>query len=269
MITLRRFLGLGILAAFFVLAPSVDLGAGSARDVLWQVVRSCVANYSLTGLAFPCLSVDLRGGEANGWVVLRPPLGEPDTVLAPTVRIVGAEDPRLQAPDAANYFADAWRAHKFVEGGGVSLAAGETAVAVNSKFARTQDQLHLHIGCLAPPVRISLEQLAPKLSTGVWTRADRLMPVGRETWVLRTGSVDLTTLQPFRKVSEIAPDEQKMERMLIALTTTPVEGRIEFIVIATRIVPELGPRAEDVVTPRCAVRPRQEGHATEHVTGGG
>ena len=44
------------------------------RMALWQVVRACVADYKLTGAPFPCLEVDLSGGEARGNVVLRPPL---------------------------------------------------------------------------------------------------------------------------------------------------------------------------------------------------
>ena len=33
------------------------------RMALWQVVRACVADYKLTGAPFPCLEVNLAGGE--------------------------------------------------------------------------------------------------------------------------------------------------------------------------------------------------------------
>ncbi|MBV8797428.1 MAG: hypothetical protein JO136_21025, partial [Hyphomicrobiales bacterium] len=46
------------------------------RTVLWQVVRACVADYKLTGTPFPCLEVNLSGGEDLGTVVLRPPFLE-------------------------------------------------------------------------------------------------------------------------------------------------------------------------------------------------
>jgi hypothetical protein len=101
-------------------------------------------------------------------------------------------------------------------------------------------------------VRLHLQQVAPRLSTGDWTLADRILPGGRETWVLRTGSVEAAGVEPFRRVSEIAPDGQQMARLLIVLTTAPVEGHDEFLVIATRTIPNLGPSAEDVVRPRCA-----------------
>ena len=67
----------------------LTLGAGFAayamdlhRMALWQVVRACVADSKLTGQPFPCLEVNLSGGDERGTVVLRPPLLA-DTVLAP------------------------------------------------------------------------------------------------------------------------------------------------------------------------------------------
>src|SRR5579871_1941315 len=82
------------------------------RMALWQVVRACVADYKLTGAPFPCLDVNLSGGEELGSVILRPPLSD-DTILAPTRRITGIEDPFLQSPQAPNYFDAAWRARAF------------------------------------------------------------------------------------------------------------------------------------------------------------
>ena len=37
-----------------------------------------------------------------------------DTILAPTRRITGVEDPFLQSPEAPNYFDAAWRARTFL-----------------------------------------------------------------------------------------------------------------------------------------------------------
>src|SRR5258708_9673368 len=83
------------------------------RMALWQVVRACVADFKLTGAPFPCLEVNLAGGEARGAVVVRPPLLN-DMVLSPTRRIKGIEDPFLQSPEAPNYFDAAWRARTYL-----------------------------------------------------------------------------------------------------------------------------------------------------------
>ncbi len=107
-----------ILAIVAVVTVSAAFGAYAMelhRMALWQVVRACVADTKLTGKPFPCLKVDLSGGEAQGSVVLRPPLSD-DTILAPTRRITGVEDPFLQSPEAPNYFDAAWRARAFLKG---------------------------------------------------------------------------------------------------------------------------------------------------------
>jgi hypothetical protein len=60
---------------------------GGVRN-LWQVVHACVADFNLTRTPFPCLNVDLSGGEQGGNVVLRPPLSD-DTILAlPTLSMI-------------------------------------------------------------------------------------------------------------------------------------------------------------------------------------
>ena len=104
----------GLAAAF---CATVAAGAAD-RDALWGVVRACVSTHELTGGAFPCLFVDVSEGEERGFVVLRPPFGPPDTILAPTRKIDGVEDPWLMSPEAPNYFEAAWDALPFSTAGG-------------------------------------------------------------------------------------------------------------------------------------------------------
>src|SRR5271154_7526359 len=99
--------GVAAVTAFATTAIGLD------RLALWQVVRACVADFKLTGTPFPCLEVDLSGGDERGAVVLRSPVSD-DTILAPTRRITGIEDPFLQSPGAPNYFDAAWRARTFL-----------------------------------------------------------------------------------------------------------------------------------------------------------
>src|SRR5271167_4827533 len=121
---------LTVSAAFATFAVGLD------RMALWQVVRACVADFKLTGTPFPCLEVDLSGGEEGGSVVLHAPLLG-DTVLVPTRRIVGVEDPFLQSPGAPNYFDAAWRARTFLKDAD-SHAPERDAIAlfVNSAIVR-------------------------------------------------------------------------------------------------------------------------------------
>ena len=162
--------GLTAVTAFATFAIGLD------RLALWQVVRACVADFKLTGAPFPCLKVDLSGGEARGDVVLRSLLAH-DMILAPTRKIAGIEDPFLQSTDAPNYFDAAWRARSFLEGADGRAPEREAiALVVNSAVVRIQDQLHIHVGCLVPSARRALAAAAPEVPIGEWARIGAVIP---------------------------------------------------------------------------------------------
>ena len=145
--------------------------AEGERGALWQVVRTCVAVHALTGAAFPCLEVNISDGDERGYVILRSPLGKPDIILSPTRKIVGVEDPSLSTLDAPNYFEDAWNARGFLyDAHRKPLARDDVAVGVNSRYSRSQDQLHIHIGCVSREARQTIRTIAPELSENKWVR---------------------------------------------------------------------------------------------------
>jgi CDP-diacylglycerol pyrophosphatase len=190
-----------MLAALSVLTFALAAAAGATaldRGVLWRVVQICVANYKLTGGAFPCLEVDLSGGEDRGFVMLRPPIGKPDAILSPTKRIVGVEDPSLQDPDAPNYFEDAWnaRAH-LLNGGQRPLAHDEVGLGINSASLRSQDQLHIHIGCISRDVKQRIQEIVPALYDTKWVRIGKAIQ-GGEFWGRQVAQNTLDGVNPFR-----------------------------------------------------------------------
>jgi CDP-diacylglycerol pyrophosphatase len=155
------------------------------------------------GTPFPCLEVDLSGGEARGNVVLRPPLLE-DTVLAPTRRIKGIGDPFLQSPGVPNYFDAAWRARTFLKGAdGRAPERDAIALVVNSAAVRGQDQLHIHVGCLLPYARRTLAAAAPKIPMGEWAQIGPVVP-HTMFWAYRIPEADLANVNPFGLAAEAA-----------------------------------------------------------------
>ena len=196
--------GLTVLTAFAAFAIGLD------RMALWQVVRACVADFKLTGTPFPCLEVDLSGGEERGNVVLRPPLSD-DLILAPTRKIIGIEDPFLQSPGAPNYFDAAWRARTFLKGAdGQAPERDEIALVVNSAVVRSQDQLHIHVGCLLPTARFGLAAAAAKVPIGEWARIGAVVP-HTMFWGLRIRGTDLSKVEPFR----LAAKRRDLQRTLV------------------------------------------------------
>ena len=232
-----------LVAAALVGSAALAYGANLAgRAALWQVVRACMLDKTTTGSPLPCLEVNLD----DGFAVLRPPIGQPDTILTPTRRIVGIEDPALQAPDAANYFALAWSARRLLPGR-EAPADDRVALAVNSVLARSQDQLHIHIGCLTPSFaeRLRAHGLGPK--AGVWFRGPDL---GKklELWTFRSGSTDANGLEPFRLARELVGDDRSMSRTTLAV----VSAGGEFVVVALRSRPGgWYAAAEDLLDLRC------------------
>jgi CDP-diacylglycerol pyrophosphatase len=197
-----------ILAVVAVLTVSAAFAAYAMelhRTALWQVVRACVATYTLTGSPFPCLEVDLAGGEATGSVVVRPPFSE-DTIVSPTRRITGVEDPFLQSPEAPNYFDAAWRARRFLDTDGQAPGRDAIALFVNSARVRTQDQLHIHVGCLNSYARRTLAAAAPAIPLGEWARIGPVVP-HTMFWGYRLADSDLANVNPFRLAAKELGDK--------------------------------------------------------------
>jgi CDP-diacylglycerol pyrophosphatase len=228
------------------------------RGALWQVVRTCVANHALTGAAFPCLEVEVPDGEERGYVILRPPIGKPDTILSPTKKIVGVEDPSLRTLAAPNYFEDAWNSRAFLaDPAQKPLAQDDVALAVNSRLSRTQDQLHIHIGCISRQARETLQAIAPQLPENKWAPIKERIQ-GFAFWGRRVAKETLAGVNPFRLAAEGLPDEtrSRAQSTIVVAGTRLADGRNEFVLLVWRPDPFGLSRpfaAEDFLDPSCSL----------------
>lgn len=121
-------------------------GAPKARrNALWRVVNyGCVRNQRAFGRPAPCDKVDLDAGYA-----VVPSVEHADELLlVPTLRISGIEDNLVLDSRTPNYWADAWAERSKLMARARRVTDDWVALAVNSAYARTQDQLHIHIDCL-------------------------------------------------------------------------------------------------------------------------
>jgi CDP-diacylglycerol pyrophosphatase len=205
------------------------------RGVLWKVVRVCATNSQIAGRPYPCLAAHLH----EGYVVLRPPVGRPDTILSPMRQVSGVEDPQLLQPGTPNYFAAAWRERAQASGRATGQLDddADVALAVNATRGRSQDHLHIHIGCLAPGFRRALDGVVSGLAPRVWTEREGVVAT-QPLWLYRTGIDDAEAVNPFLALGE----DPAMTANLRALTTlalvrASIGGRYEFVVIASRPSP--------------------------------
>jgi CDP-diacylglycerol pyrophosphatase len=222
--------------AFIAIAAGVVgvWGFSLNRQALWPVVRACVANYRLSGSPAPCLEVNLTHGEDTGFVVLRPPIGQPDTILSPTRPITGIESPLLLSPEAPNYFADAWSARDFVVGSdGQPVDPTRIGLVVNPTMVRTQDQLHIHIACLNPWAEAALRSFAARAPVGQWSELGALVPHS-VFWGLPTGTTDLAQVDVFRVALEaMSAMTNDPGSVTLAVAMTSTGGREQFVILAT------------------------------------
>lgn len=155
------FRGLSIVAALIVgVAPLTASHADADPNALWTVVHDqCVPDERTNGDPAPCSLVDLNAGERHGYAVLKDRAGPTQFLVIPTDRITGIESPTLLEPDAADFFAAAWRATSFVDArAGVDIPRDWLSLAINSALGRTQDQLHVHVDCIRADIRETLNR---------------------------------------------------------------------------------------------------------------
>jgi hypothetical protein len=175
--------GVIALTAFATWAFALD------RQALWSVVNACVADHKLTRAPFPCLKVFLGGGKERGYVVLYAPF-ERDTILAPTRKILGVEDPYLQSSAAPQLFRGRM--------GGVAQLerrarknAGSRVRARSQLRPRAEPGPASHSHGLSRSFRQKrARRRAPRLAIGEWSPIGPLVP-HQPFWAFRTGTADL------------------------------------------------------------------------------
>ncbi|HXP74823.1 MAG TPA: CDP-diacylglycerol diphosphatase [Stellaceae bacterium] len=155
-------LRLALLLSILALAVDAPAGANAAEpmSVLWPIVQYCMAPQHDAGDP-ACFLTD----RARGYALLKDIRGPTQVLLVATDRRWGMEDPRIEAPDAPNYFAAAWAARRCVSRlAGREIPDGEISLAINSMRGRSDGQLHIHIDRVRPEVEAKLAPGASELT---------------------------------------------------------------------------------------------------------
>jgi CDP-diacylglycerol pyrophosphatase len=236
------------LAVLFVLPAHAD------RMALWKIVHDkCVVHFEAGEGPAPCDSVDLTGGEDGGVALLKDLNGVAQMLAISTRRVTGIEDPALLEPAAPRYFAAAWAGRAQVEAHlHRPLPREAVAIAINSEFARSQDQLHLHVDCVDKDVAAALASKSGALDAQFRPMAVELK--GRRYWARRLDSTDLSGVSPFRLLAD-GIDGAKGEMGLWSLAAIPASfsGSPGFILLADRSESGRGGHAEDLQDHDCLI----------------
>ena len=243
----RSFIALT--TAFGLLASVTAAGVAADRSVLWQVISNlCVRGEQDAGARFPCLYVDPK----RGFALLK--TGRSHFLLIPTVRIEGIESPELLTPGAPNFWEYAWEARdRLDDATGVHLSIDEVGLAVNSAQARTQDQLHIHIGCIRPDVRAALEAHEADFGEN-WSRLPFAL-VGHEYWAMRIVGDVLEPANPFELLAGGIPAARHdmAGETLVVTGARFRDGRNGFYVLADQSRGKYAATGERLLDYQCTV----------------
>ena len=204
---------------------------------MWNIVHgTCVPGQEQHGDPKPCAAVNLKDGVDKGYAVLKDRNGATQYLLIPTRRLIGIESPELLSPDAPNYFADAWDARRYVEKTlGHALPVDEVGLAINSRMARSQNQLHIHLDCILPNVRQTLA--AQRAFIGAtWSALHE--PVGGHPYLaMRVSAPTLAGHNPFKLLTQGIPgaSADMAQRTLVVVGMLFDDNEPGFVILAGRI----------------------------------
>ncbi len=221
-----------------LLAPPLQVGQANAamldRMLLWRVVHLMCVPGAQHGNPAPCQLVDLGNGVDSGIAVLAVPFKKSEILVVPTRRVAGIESPELQS-DAANYWNEAWHQRTAFESRlGRPVSRDWIGMAVNSAVGRDQDQLHIHVDCVAPDVREALRSGENGRGSG-WMRM-RLGSTGHTYLVHRVAGEDLSEADLFKMVHDGLPSMGRdMGKVtIVVIGSESRAGKPGFYVLAHR-----------------------------------
>lgn len=207
--------------------PSAQTGAAC------QVAPRPNALYSLAG----CCSRDLksnRGCEVydaqDAYIILKDnaPTKPESYMIIPTAKVTGIDDKQVFDPPVVNFFQYGWTRAATYPG----KPAVNTALAINSVHARTENQLHIHMSCVRPDVDKVLQDNDSKIrSYPAKFRKLKLPPNGNTYQTLRVASLGGNN-SPFLVIQKIRGVKGHMGQQSIALVGTERSG--EYYLLATR-----------------------------------
>jgi CDP-diacylglycerol pyrophosphatase len=123
--------------------PSATCVVAAPPNSLWSLAQCCARNLqSDPGCRYY--------SEAHDFIILKDnSKAKPAAYLIiPTMKVTGIEDPQIFLPPVADFWAHGWKQGQIY----LKRAPANTALAINSEYGRTQNQLHIHISCLRPDV---------------------------------------------------------------------------------------------------------------------
>jgi CDP-diacylglycerol pyrophosphatase len=231
---MRRSHALAAAAAALAVLAAVGAAAWRqhGRDALWRIVSEDCVPAAAAGRPSRCAAVARDRSAPADFVVLKDRRGALQYLVMPARRVTGIEDPALLAADAGDYLADAWRERPWMEvARGAPVPREDVALALNSAWSRSQDQLHVHVSCVRADLRARLQALDAAIGSD-WTP----LPGGWRGHPYLARRIVAESLDGTGLVRELARAHPgDMGRQAIAVVGARWQGRPSFWVLQTHV----------------------------------
>ncbi|WFR97726.1 CDP-diacylglycerol diphosphatase [Rhizobium tumorigenes] len=238
-----------------IVVVAVLTSSYASRSALGLVIDSCEFNLSMTGSPFPCLKIIQSPRQLSAYAILREPTHKERTILTPLDAISGIEDPRLVSADGPNYFDDAWKERSIVLDSYPQKNDWlDAALAINAATNRTQDHLHIHIGCVSARFKSALSGKRDEIDD-LSFRKLKTDTAWRSFWVKFYAGENLTSINPFHIVADGVPGAREdMQDVAIGIVgASSSTGQRGFYILAQLLGHTGFPgSAEDLLDPKCS-----------------
>ena len=206
-------------------------------------------------MAFPCAEINIAEGLDRGFAVLQTPSSAAHVIVVPTIRISGIESPALLSENAPNYWEAAWEARRFVDdGAGRQLPRDKIGMAINSAARRSQDQLHIHVACIAPRVAEFLRRHQAEIHE-TWSFLSSAL-LGHRFAAMKVETDSLAHVDPFKLLALGLPSGKFSmgSQTLAVIGATFADGRTGFYLLAndSGASPRAIVSAETLLDDKCA-----------------
>ena len=189
-----------------------------------------------------CRAADPR----DGFVIIKDnsPRKPQSYLILPTAKVAGIEDPLVSSPPVVDF----WQ-YGFAEAATYpGRPRADTALAINSAHARTQNQLHIHISCVRTDVKGAL------LGTSIPSYPDKPvalpLPPGQHVYqVVKVGRLT-GPLSPFLLIQNDPAAKADMAAQSIAVVGSASLN--EYFVLSTHYGDGNPGSAEELLDQRCS-----------------
>jgi CDP-diacylglycerol pyrophosphatase len=182
---------------------------------LWSLAQCCSRNlHSNSG----CRAYDA----ADEYIILKDnsPAKPAAYLIIPSIRVTGIDDKQIFMPPIVDFWEYGWQQAQIL----VKKPPDDIALAINSVYGRSQNQLHIHMACVLPAVARSLAAHAGNIGTNPSTPVH--FPLGPADHLYRvvktTGLVDEQS--PFKLAAAMPGARDAMVDQSIAVIGSNTPG---------------------------------------------